>query len=372
MVMIGRRSGARLAWLALAASSSITPAIQSSARAQDSVVQPAQSARDRAESEQPAQTTPAPEAAPVPQADAQGAVPAQDTGGASVPPPGSATQPNASGALPPATTTPAGEGRREHSYSARAVVPPVPGSLREEQRIGGYAQPRWSATRRFPGTRMYVVPAGSLGIEWWLEDKQNLRDLHDVRYRSQYELEMGLGHRLQLDLYLQTEQYGHRGPLELGAEKAELRYALADWGQIPLNPTLYAEFVRQNHGPPKVELKALLGDQIAPRWHMGFNLVFEHELGGPVEENEYALTTGLSYTLADQLFALGVEVQLESIDQAGDRLSFRHWELLAGPSLAWSPVPPVHVLLAPLLGNERQSGSNTPLFEPTIVIGWEI
>jgi hypothetical protein len=57
---------------------------------------------------------------------------------------------------------------------------------------------------------------------------------------------MGLGHRLQLDLYLQTEQAGHQAPLEIGAEKVELRWALADWGVIPLNPTLYAEFVRNN------------------------------------------------------------------------------------------------------------------------------
>jgi hypothetical protein len=354
-------------WIALA--------VPSLASAQDSIVQPAQSARERAASQQSSQATPEAEAAPGPLGEpGPTPVPAGDTRAASASTStGSAAQPGKEAPAPPASPapSPAAQDEREPSYSARAVVPPTPAGLREEQRIGSYAQPRWSATRRFPGTRVYVVPAGTLGIEWWLEDKQNLRELREVRYRSQYEFEMGLGHRLQLDLYLQTEQYGHSGPLQLGAEKAELRYALADWGVIPLNPTLYAEFVRQNNAPPKVELKLLLGDEIAPRWHMGFNIVFEHELGG-VQENEYALTTGLSYTLADQRFALGAEVQLESLDHSGDRLSFDHWELLAGPSLAWSPVPPMHVLLAALLGNENESGKNTPLFEPTIVLGWEL
>jgi hypothetical protein len=264
----------------------------------------------------------------------------------------------------------ASEEAREPSYSARAVVPPAPGSLREEQRIGSYGQPRWTATRRFPGTRVYVVPAGTLGVEWWLEDKQSLAHSRDVRYRSQYEFEMGLGHRLQLDLYLQTEQDGHQQPLRIGAEKVELRYALADWGKIPLNPTLYAEFVRYDGGPPSVELKALFGEELAAHWHMGFNLVWEHWLGGDLT-NEYALTTGISYSLVDQRFALGAEVKLETVDHSGDRFAFDEWEVLAGPSVAWSPVPPMHVLFAPLFGNEK-AGANTPLFEPTVVVGWEI
>ena len=46
--------------------------------------------------------------------------------------------------------------------------------------------------------------------------------------------------------------------------------------------------------------------------------------------------------------------------------------VLAGPSLAWAPVPPMHVLLAVLLGSEKASGINSPLFEPSGVIGWEI
>jgi hypothetical protein len=353
-------------------------ALSSWARAQDGALQPAEMARERAsEQEQQELTPPASEplpaaepststqapagAAPQPAAENQAAAAARSVNAAS---------PSASVAAPPRSAG------RETSYGARAVVAPAPGTPREEERIGDYAQPRWSATRRFPTTRVYVKPAGQFGVEWWLETKLDLADTRQVRHRSQYELEMGLGHRLQLDLYLQTEQDGHHGPLAIAAEKAELRWALADWGVIPLNPTLYAEFVRQNGAPPKVELKALFGGQLAPRWHAGANVAFEHLLGAD-QTNEYALTTAISYSLMDSRFSLGGEIVLETVDHSGRRFTFDNWELLAGPSLAWAPVAPMHVLLVALLGNETElqasgSKSHTPLFEPTLVLGWEI
>jgi hypothetical protein len=259
---------------------------------------------------------------------------------------------------------------REPSYRARARAK-GPSELREEERIGDYAQPRWTARRRFPTTRVYVVPAGKIGVEWWLQDKQSLSDKDGVRYRSLYELEFGLGHRLQLDVYLQTEQRGHQGEIQIGAEKVELRYALADWGQIPLNPTLYLEFVRNHAEPPAVEAKALFGEELAPRWHTGFNLVFEHALGGDLT-NEYAVTWGLSYSVTDETFSIGGEVKLETVDHEGDRFSFDAWEVLAGPSLAWSPVPAMHLLLAPLFGSEHEEGEDTPLLEATLIAGWEL
>jgi hypothetical protein len=344
------------------------------ARAQDVVLQPAESARDRAVTEAP---VPAP-AAPAPTAPADSApIEAQnartvntDVGGAQARPAASPAAPGAPGAAPHADTT------AVQSYSARAVVPPEPGTLREEERIGDYAQPRWSATRRFPNTRVYVRPPGSFGLEWWTQTKQSLRDSHEVRNRSDYEMEIGLGHRLQLDMYLETEQAPHWGSaLQVAREKAELRYALADWGVIPLNPTLYAEFVRQNGAPPMVELKGLFGDQLAPRWHFGANVVWEHLLGAN-QTNEWSLTTGLSYSVTDTTFSIGGEIVFETLDESGHRLTFDNWELLAGPSIAWAPVPPMHLLFVGLLGNEtalQPAGKTyTPLFEPTLIVGWEL
>ena len=79
----------------------------------------------------------------------------------------------------------------------------------------------------------------------------------------------------------------------------------------------------------------------------------EHQLGDE-NANEYALTAGLSYSLIDDVLALGLEAKLELVDPGADPFDFVSWELLAGPSLAWSPVPPVHVLFVPLFGFETE------------------
>jgi len=126
---------------------------------------------------------------------------------------------------------------------------------------------------------------------------------------------------------------------------------------------------RQHDGAPKIELKALLGETLAPRWHWGFNVVWERELGGG-REQESALVTGLSYTLSDDTLSLGAEIKFETVDARANRFSFDNWELLAGPSLAWSPVPAMHLLLVTLFGNETEGSEHTPLFEPTLVLGW--
>jgi hypothetical protein len=339
-------------------------AFPSLAHAQESVVQPGDAASERA-NERP----PPPPADTLPTTKDDEAEPSsswvESTPAVNEPP---TTPPSSRRRAVPAERN--GD-ERNRSYEARAVIEPVPGTPREEERIGDYRQPRWTAQRRFPNTRVYVRPAGTFGIEWWLEQKLSLEDLAQVRYRSQYELELGLGHRLQSDVYLQTEQDGHQGPWQLKSEKLELRWALADWGAIPLNPTLYAEFAREHDAPPRIELKALAGEELASRLHFGLNLVWEHELGDQ-QQNEYAITTGISYSIVDELFSLGAEVKLETTDEKGERLTFDNWALLAGPSLSWSPTPPMHVLLVALLGNETEGPEHTPLFEPTLILGWEL
>src|SRR5262249_32606796 len=153
--------------------------------------------------------------------------------------------------------------------------------LREEEHVGDYAQPRWSASRRFPTTRVYVVPKGKIEFEWWMKYQAPTDDLRDGRtLQSMWEFELGLGHRLQLDLYWVGEQQGFGGAYGVRQEKVELRYALADWGKLWGNPTLYAEWTHADAAPDRAEAKLLLGGEVAPRWHSGLNLVFERELSG--------------------------------------------------------------------------------------------
>lgn len=136
--------------------------------------------------------------------------------------------------------------------------------LREEDRVGPYAQPRWTATRRFPSTRVYVVPEGKVEVEYWL--RPTFEQDGNTEIRSLYEIEFGLPYRFQLDLYLRTDQDGDGSEMLLG-EQVEIRWALADWGQIWGNPTLYIEWVGLEERPDKVEAKLLLGGEITRGWH---------------------------------------------------------------------------------------------------------
>src|SRR5436309_2798240 len=70
------------------------------------------------------------------------------------------------------------------------VVGQKPSDLREEDRVGSYGQPRWTATRRFPNTRVYVVPEGKIEGELWFIP----RFLHSGETNGRYlaEVEYGL------------------------------------------------------------------------------------------------------------------------------------------------------------------------------------
>ena len=128
----------------------------------------------------------------------------------------------------------------------------------EEDRVGSYGQPRWTAKRLFPTTRVYVVPAGKLEVEHWTRVKTPKEGPTTVE--NQAELEIGLPHRFQVDIYYATEKSGREGDLGVSAQKFEVRHALADWGELPLNPTVYVEWVENDAAADAMELKLLLGE----------------------------------------------------------------------------------------------------------------
>jgi hypothetical protein len=243
----------------------------------------------------------------------------------------------------------------------------------ESERGGAYQQPKWTERRRFPGTRIYVAPPGSASFEFWLENKTPIGG--NNRLRTLYELSFGLGHRLQLDLYLRTQAKGE-GPMEIESERIELRYAFADWGVIPGNPTLYLELIRPTSGPMKAEVKLLFGGELSSRLYWGLNLFFERELWGTKQVNEYGFTGGVSYSLSESKFSLGVETRLELVDIRDRRFSPDEIEFLIGPTMVWRPIPQANVLLVWFVGPglEREPGEaykTSFVMQPTLVAGWK-
>jgi hypothetical protein len=252
------------------------------------------------------------------------------------------------------------------SWRMPGVVVVGKSTLREEELIGPAAQPRWTAKRRFGETRVYVIPEGQLQFEYWLISETPRHENTDVT--MQYEIEMGLPERFQLDIYaLAHKQLGTNGPLAFDTAKLELRWAFANWGALPLNPTLYLEYTAIGGAADHLEGKLLLGDQLAPRWHYGINLVLEHTLGDRYD-NSYELTGGISYTVTDERIALGIEGQIALVDQGGHRGSFVHQDYLLGPSVQFRPLPQMHIDLVLLAGLTKGSLAAKGFG----IVGWEI
>jgi hypothetical protein len=253
--------------------------------------------------------------------------------------------------------------RRSYELPPVDVVGEVMPAMREEQRVGPYAQPRWTARRRFPSTRVYVRPPGTAEFEYWL--RPTVTKDGDTEIRTLYELSVGFEPRLQLDLYLRTDQEGDDSEMLLG-QQVEIRYALADWGKIWGNPTLYLEWVGLEQRPDAVEAKLLLGGELAERWHWGSNLVGEFQTGGE-REYEYQLTGGVSYTVVDSRLSLGGEAQFIVADVKDDRGDFGTPTILLGPSVQWKPTERINVTFAPLVGLTDES----PDFRAFFVFGYE-
>src|SRR5262249_21809244 len=126
--------------------------------------------------------------------------------------------------------------------------------LREEDRIGPYGQPRWTAKRRFANTRVYVLPEGQVEFTYW-HISELPKHGGPTLVQTEYEVEFGLPYRFQLDLYAVSKKQGNDGPLDFDEQRVELRYALADWGKIWGNPTLYLEGKSLSDEPDHFEVK---------------------------------------------------------------------------------------------------------------------
>ena len=249
------------------------------------------------------------------------------------------------------------------STNSATQLPPVTvigmQGLTEEAPVGPYQQPEWTTQRRFPGTRVYLqqTPWGT-GFEQWVR----FRDFRDgtAETRFQEEFEIGLPYRFQIDLY-ETWAIDQDRRANHDEFSGEVRWALADWGKIPLNPTMYVEYAQHNRAANTLEGKLLLGTDLSPRWHWGLNFACEQELSR-AENSDLAISQGLSYTVVDQKLGAGVEMEYyhdKAIGSPGQNA------FLIGPSVQWRPTLWSHVDLAPLIGCTHDA----PRVEVYLVIG---
>ena len=235
--------------------------------------------------------------------------------------------------------------------------------LTEEQPVGETGRPEWTSARRFPTTRVYIQKEPwEVGVEQWWRWRYK-RDGSSIS-RLTSEVEIGLPYRMQLDLYYDMAVDGD-GRSRTEDFAAEIRYALADWGVIPMNPTVYAEYKWTDEAPDVLELKLLLGDQIAGGWHYGVNFVWERQLGGELE-TEWQVVAGISKTVLDGRLGLGVEAKYVHASVHGDRGNPEHI-ILAGPSVQWRITDRVHFSTTALFGTNEDS----PRSECFFILGYD-
>ncbi len=238
--------------------------------------------------------------------------------------------------------------------------------LSESTPIGSTRRPEWTSARRFTNTRVYIQQEPwEVGVESWWRIKHH-RD-GTVSNRLLEEVEIGLPYRMQLDLYTDIEG-DNNARFHYQSFNVELRWALADWGQIWGNPTFYGEYkFADSHWAPDVyEFKVLFGDEFAKRWHWGVNFVWEAEVGGE-REQEFQVTGGLSYTVIDSKFGVGVEFLYDRSTVASGRGDDSN-SLNIGPSLQFRPTERLHVDLTCMFGTNADADKQVGY----IVVGYEL
>lgn len=255
---------------------------------------------------------------------------------------------------------------RLSTYEMDQVVVPGqrPSPYGDDELIGDYAQPRWTAQRLFPGTRVYVIPKGEIDVEQWYRWKTP-KDGGPTTLQSQTELEFGLPHRLQLDLYLLSERETGVAGSDHTGNSIELRYAFADWGKLWGNPAVYLEWVSMGGEPDVVEGKLLLGDSFAPGWHWGVNLSVEQATTGS-RSTERQFTGAISHTVLDRKLQLGLETRVMWTDERGSRRDYER-EVELGPSIQFRPLTQMHIDIAPLWGLTKDSKKTNTY----VIFGWE-
>lgn len=233
----------------------------------------------------------------------------------------------------------------EESGGGAEIVSTAPRVSSESDAVGPYRQPEWTTRRRFARTRIYVLPEGQWEFEQWYRGTYDKGEAPGHKWQT--EIGVGLPGRFQFDLYA-TGEHEDGGPTKSIGLQPELRWAPADWGVIPLNPTLYLEYKWNHHANDVAEGKILLGEELSPCTHWGMNLSVEQELGG-AKTQELAMMQAVSWTVVDRKFSIGLEFEVDRVTEHGARDN-PEWEYYAGPSFQWRPTDETHLDIVPLRG----------------------
>src|SRR5438067_11422055 len=145
----------------------------------------------------------------------------------------------------------------EQSTLAQSTVYEEPIVITGEEVPSAYGAPPGISRARFsPTVTAYVLPPGAVYGGIIYEGDVFRHGPPDHLFTQ--DIEVGLPHRLGAAFELSQERFN--GDFQNKSFSLELRYALADWNKVPLNPTLFAEYkfgtgrILHEERPPEEEM----------------------------------------------------------------------------------------------------------------------
>jgi hypothetical protein len=236
------------------------------------------------------------------------------------------------------------------------------------------ATPGFSRSRFSNLTQAYVLPPGAVfaGLIYQGDALKFNRPDHMLTQ----EIEIGLPNRFGIAFENSIEN--HRGTTQDRTFSAELRYALADWNVIPLNPTIFVEYkfglghILHDEGPPEpmgkgeaeeflmerrplpdsVEVRFLFAQDFSNQVEWAANIFVEQEIGGDRgREVGFAQSVMFPILLPKERLKVGAEMQYTSFTDSGLRdEGASSPRVVIGPTVAWKPTKNTRLDISPLFG----------------------
>jgi hypothetical protein len=236
------------------------------------------------------------------------------------------------------------------------------------------ATPGFSRSRFSNLTQAYVLPPGAVfaGLIYEGDALKFNRPDHNLTQ----EVEIGLPNRFGIAFENSIENF--RGRTQERTFSAELRYALADWNVIPLNPTVFVEYktgigdILHDEGPPAplgkgeareflmehkplpdaVEVRFLFAQDFSNNVEWAANIFVEQEIGGDRgREVGFAQSVMFPILLPKERLKVGAEMQYTSFTDSGLRdVGASSPRVIIGPTVAWKPTKNTRLDVSPLFG----------------------
>jgi hypothetical protein len=211
----------------------------------------------------------------------------------------------------------------------------------------------FSRTRFTPLTTAYVLPPWQFYFGEIYEGDAFQHGPPDHLFTQ--EMEMGLPGRFGVAAETQLERFNGGGGFE--TVSLEGRYALADWGKIPLNPTIFVEYKfgvgpirheeippppgggEEEAGPPQrpdaYEIRLLLSQEFCHRWEWALNAFFEKEnTGDRGRELGFAQSVVTPILLPREQLKVGLEMEYKNFTVKDTRGNAEN-SVVIGPTVAY-------------------------------------